>query len=1060
MKLQFKSQDFQNEAVKSVTDLFRGNKMLTSSFFLPKDDRTFDYGEFGYGNQLQLSDEALLSNLQEIQHKNKLPLSKELAQKHFSIEMETGTGKTYVYTKTIFELNRQYGFTKFIIVVPNVAIREGVYKSFEITKDHFKVEFERLPYRYFIYNSKDLSQIRQFSNSTNIEIMIINIDAFKKSENIINLPQDKLSGETSMRYIQDTNPIVIIDEPQSVDNTPKAKEAIKNLNPLCVLRYSATHREEINLLYRLTPIDAYQKNLVKQICVSSNQIEKDFNRPYIALKAVSFENGFRAKLELDIVNKNGVVSRKTVKVKPGDDLFLVSGKRELYKGYIVSGINCMEGSETVEFSNTEILRFGKAIGDINEIQLKRAQIYRTIEEHLNKELRFYSLGIKVLSLFFIDEVSKYRSSNGEKALYERMFEESYEELIKKERYAPLRAKFTQEISAVHAGYFSQDKKGVYKDTKGDTQADNDTYNTIMRDKEWLLSFECPLRFIFSHSALREGWDNPNVFQICMLIDQKSNFTTRQKIGRGLRLCVNQKGERVEDKDINVLHVMVNEKFSEFVSTLQKELEADLGYQFGTLEMTQLIGRYYQEVRYISAKIDSSLAQNMVKTLTEQAMINDMGQIQPEKLPFLTAELDSILSNEFSSTECQEIIKKVQEKIEKGESVRVESLQEIEYIKEVTEEKEVSAQEAQEIIEDLRAKQLLNAKGQITDTLKVQLQAGTLDLDERFSKGQKRAVLQAIESSQAMPVIRNAANEVRVKFKKQITASPEFLSLWEKINKKTTYRIECDQEKLLQFLINELSKMPPIFEPKIDTITSRLDVKHQGIKSTQESIRYIKLPHLLQNVPDILTNLASTCDLKFAQVFEILQKSNRLEDFLKNPQDFFEKTSEIIKKIRHKQMIEGIKYLKLADQEYSLQECFDNEELIADLEKTALQSNKSVYDHVIYESKVEKNFAENLENDPEVILFFKLPNSFKIKTPIGSYTPDWAVFLERDNVKKFYFVLETKGSKDKLDLRLKEWIKIKCAKAHFSALETSITFNENPMTNWWTEKENLLDKTIR
>ncbi|WP_254473058.1 hypothetical protein [Bartonella sp. B1098] len=297
-----------------------------------------------------------------------------------------------------------------------------------------------------------------------------------------------------MRYIQDTNPIVIIDELQSVDNTPKAKEAIASLNPLCVLRYSATHRDEVNLLYRLTPVDAYQKGLVKQICVSSNQIEQDFNRPYIALKSVSQENGFKARLELDVAGKDGTVSHKTMTVKPGDDLYLVTVGRDFYKGYVVSGINCMEGDEEVEFSDTEDIKFGQAIGDVNEMQLKRTQIYRTIETHLDKELRLFPLGIKVLSLFFIDEVAKYRSSDGEKALYEHIFKECYEELIVQEKYAPLRNKFAQDMMAVHDGYFSQDKKGVYKDTKGDSQADDDTYNTIIRDKKWLSIFCMPLTF--------------------------------------------------------------------------------------------------------------------------------------------------------------------------------------------------------------------------------------------------------------------------------------------------------------------------------------------------------------------------------------------------------------------------------------------------------------------------------------------------------------------------------------------------------------------------------------
>jgi len=529
----------------------------------------------------------------------------------FCVEMETGTGKTYVYTKSIFEMNRRFGFTKFIIVVPSVAIREGVYKSLQITAEHFGAHYDNVPCRYFIYDSKKISDVRQFATSGNIEIMIINIDAFKKAENIINQAQDKLNGETAMRYIQHTNPIVIIDEPQSVDNTPKAKEAIASLNPLCVLRYSATHREKINLLYRLTPVDAYQMGLVKQICVSSNSITNDFNKPYIMLKSVSNEKGFRAKLEIDVQAKNGTVSRKTVTAKPGDDLFILSGRRELYDGYALAGIDCTPGCEGVEFANTESVKLGKAIGGVDENILKRAQIRRTIEAHFDKELRYLEKGIKVLSLFFIDEVAKYRTIDGAPGIYAEMFEECYLELLEKPKYAELKRRFTVDVNSVHNGYFSQDKKGVYKNTRGDTQADDDTYNTIMRDKEWLLSFECPLRFIFSHSALKEGWDNPNVFQVCTLIEQKSAFTCRQKIGRGLRLCVDQQGNRIEDRDVNILHVMANESFAEFADTLQREIEQETGVKFGVLQLSLFVGQTYTEEIVQQKSVDESDAEMLI-----------------------------------------------------------------------------------------------------------------------------------------------------------------------------------------------------------------------------------------------------------------------------------------------------------------------------------------------------------------------------------------------------------------------------------------------------------------
>ena len=348
MKLKFKNQNFQTDAVNAVVDLFIGQEKTQSTFSVMDDRQTTFLNELGQGNALYIDQETLTANMHAVQKRNSLPLTDIAGNMQFCIEMETGTGKTYVYTKTIFELHRKYGFTKFVIVVPSVAIREGVYKSFQVTQEHFGLQYDNVPCRYFIYSSAKLSDVRQFATSSNIEVMIINIDAFKKAENIINQAQDRLNGETAMGFIQNTHPIVIIDEPQSVDNTPKAKEAIATLNPLCVLRYSATHREKINLLYRLTPVDAYQMGLVKQIAVSSNQVAGGFNQAYVRLLSVSNEKGFKAKVELDVKGKTGVVTRKTATIKPGDDLFLLSGQRDLYEGYTVAGIDCTPGYEHIE----------------------------------------------------------------------------------------------------------------------------------------------------------------------------------------------------------------------------------------------------------------------------------------------------------------------------------------------------------------------------------------------------------------------------------------------------------------------------------------------------------------------------------------------------------------------------------------------------------------------------------------------------------------------------------------------------------------------------------------
>ena len=745
MKLKFKNQNFQTDAVNAVADLFKGQEILRSTFEITPDRQiSLMQNDFGIGNLMSISSDQLNNNMHEIQKRNNLPLSHlwtdlissqtnetvavgadiirpnehDRQTPQFCIEMETGTGKTYVYTKTIFELNKRYGFSKFIIVVPSVAIREGVYKSFEVTKEHFQNQYDNVPYDYFIYNSSKLNEVRYFAVSGNIQIMIINIDAFKKSENIINQVQDKLNGETAMRYIRDTNPIVIIDEPQSVDNTPKAKEAIASLNPLCVLRYSATHREKINLLYRLTPVDAYQMGLVKQICVSSNSIENDFNKPYIKLLSVSHDNGFRAKLEIDVMNKSGSVSRKSITVKPNDDLYILSGGRELYEGYAIAGIDCTPGTENIEFSNTEYVALGKAIGTVDENLLKEAQIRRTIQAHLDKELRYTEKGIKVLSLFFIDEVKKYRTADGKKGIYAEMFESCYNELINKPKYAPLKKQFTADTSSIHNGYFSQDKKGLFKDTKGNTLADYDTYNTIMKDKEWLLSFDCPLRFIFSHSALKEGWDNPNVFQVCTLIEQKSTFTCRQKVGRGLRLCVNQDGERIEDKNINILHVMANESFAEFANTLQKEIEEETGVKFGVLQISLFSGLKYTETKTVEKTITAEQAQKAVEVLKQSGIISHEGK--PEN----TAKETKQIEMPAELTPIKEEVIKI---IETAETIDSTVLEGVTYTETVTEEKEVTYDDAQELMQHFENKGYVNKSGKIKDTMKNALLTGTLDL---------------------------------------------------------------------------------------------------------------------------------------------------------------------------------------------------------------------------------------------------------------------------------------------------------------------------------------------
>lgn len=606
MKIKFNHDlEFQNEAISSIVDIFEGQPRKNGTFTVENYNHQQRITEidFGISNKILLSKEDILKNIQEIQLRNGLKqtdLLKKTAngiELDFTIDMETGTGKTYVYLKTIMELNRNYGFSKFIIVVPSIAIKEGVYKSFKMTESDFREIYDNEPYEYFDYDSNNLEQVRNFTISSNIQIMIINIQAFNKNftkkglGNIIHRENDRLSGNKPIELIEATNPFVIIDEPQSVINTNNAKKAVRSLNPLCMIRYSATHREKVNLMYKLDAIDAYQKKLVKQIEVASIEGKDDHNSPYIKLISVDNKRSpITAKVEIDVMDK-GNLKRKTFTIRQGDDLFDKSGGRDLYSGYIINDIFCGQGNEYIDFtSNSAIITLGNFIGGIDDDIIKRTQIRKTIEEHLNKELRLNKEGVKVLSLFFIDKVVNYRVYNKDGTIlngrYAKWFEEEYRQLLSKPKYNKLLndEDIEQHIRNSHNGYFAKDNKGKIKDSKtGNSKDDEDTYNLIMKDKEKLLSFDSKLRFIFSHSALKEGWDNPNVFQICTLNETNSVIKKRQEIGRGLRLAVRQDGTRTEGFDINTLTVMANESYEDFASGLQHEYEKDAGIKFGFIK---------------------------------------------------------------------------------------------------------------------------------------------------------------------------------------------------------------------------------------------------------------------------------------------------------------------------------------------------------------------------------------------------------------------------------------------------------------------------------------------
>lgn len=578
MKLTFEPNlDYQQAAIKAVTKLFEGQ---------PHDDSAIEFalteqGQLDFtnaiGNRLVISEEQIFSNLSEVQSQNEIPISSGLQGMHFSIEMETGTGKTYVYLRTVYELNRQYNFKKFVIVVSSIAIREGVLKNLQITHEHFQTLYDNVPLHFQVYDSTKVSALRGFATGDNIEVLVINIDSFAKDENIINKPNDKLNGREPIMFIQSVNPIVIVDEPQNME-TDKRSSAISKLNPLCTLRYSATHRNRYNLVYSLNPVKAYDLGLVKQIEVDSVMEENSANGAFVSLETITAaKTKVTAKISIQVNDKEGVKT-KSVIVRAGDDLYKLSNEREIYKdGYIIEEIDA--ANDCISLSNGSVLYKGQTQGALTD-EVMRFQIRRTVEEHLKKELKYRDKGIKVLSLFFIDKVANYRSydaaGNPQQGKFAVWFEEIYQELIKLPAYNSLNK---VSVEKVHNGYFSQDKKGNLKDTNGETQADDDTYNLIMKDKEKLLDIENPLRFIFSHSALREGWDNPNVFQICTLNETKSDIKKRQEIGRGLRLAVNQDGIRLYDRNINRLTVIANESYNDFAKALQQEIETDCGVEF-------------------------------------------------------------------------------------------------------------------------------------------------------------------------------------------------------------------------------------------------------------------------------------------------------------------------------------------------------------------------------------------------------------------------------------------------------------------------------------------------
>jgi type III restriction enzyme len=883
--------------------------------------------------------------------------------------METGTGKTYVYLRTIFELNQLYGFKKFIIVVPSVAIREGVTSSIKLMRDHFKGLYNNVAFDDFIYQSKDLSRVRQFAMNSEVQIMVINIQAFqkdagenvdyntlteeqKKRLNVIHQEQDKMSGRRPIEYIQATNPILIIDEPQSVDNTLKSQNAIRNLNPLFCLRYSATHINPYNLLYQLDPIRAYDLRLVKQIEVVDASNGQDYNQTFVRLDSVFYPAGAKtpqAKLTIFEDTPNGT-KEKQIKVKHGTDISNHTN-RSGYEGYLVTNINAEPGNEYIEFQNGAVIKLFQESGGMSDERMK-SQIEQTVEAHFAKEKKLKGKGIKVLSLFFIDHVKSYRSyddyGNPQKEKLAQWFEEAYTTISNKPMYKGLIPYSAEEV---HDGYFSADtKKGKVVellDTSGNTAKDDEVYELIMRDKERLLDPDVPLRFIFSHSALKEGWDNPNVFQICTLREMGTDRERRQTIGRGLRLPVNKDGDRIYDDQINRLTVIANETFESFAKGLQSDIEAAIdpngGFKFGRVPKIAFTPLLNPEGTAYLTQEESESVWGMV---AEQGIIDNYGDFTAKFQPD---------SPDFS-----------------------------------------------------------------------------LNLREPYDKIEE-PIINRMRKFLPRDFVQNARERRTIRYNKRIELNPDFKELWNKISQKTRYSVEFDTKQLIERASAKIKNMAEIKAVQIEITKRDLEITESGLDGGRITSNRTHIVSNKQPLPDILAFLQRETELTRATLVEILKASGRLKDFTINPQAFMTETAKLINRALHELIIDGIKYEPIPGQFYEMRlfEIQEVEEYLTRLYQVQSKDNRTPYDYIAYDSGTEEEVAKLLDGDERVKFFCKLPRWFKVATPLGDYNPDWAVVVE--DSQKLYLVRETKSTLDRDKRRESENKKVDCGKAHFKAI---------------------------
>ena len=1001
MKLKFKIQPYQTNAVEAVLDCFAGQ---------PKAARQSYRVDPGRGQQARLEEEgfknadfapavALLQNIQDVQKRQNLNISPSLrdfrrhdgkpmpasyrpgADLNLDIEMETGTGKTYVYIKTMFEMHKRFGWSKFIVMVPSVAIREGVKKSFEVTAEHFLESYGKRA-RFFIYNSKRLHELESFSSDSGINVMIVNTQAFAakgKDQRRIYMELDDFQSRRPIDVIKANRPILILDEPQKMEGKATL-EALPKFNPLFILRYSATHRTVHTKVHRLDAVDAYNRKLVKKIAVRGIQTRGlAGTNAYLYLEGIEISRHAPvARIDMEVKLKSGQIKRQLKRLRFGDDLFVASGELDEYRGFTISQIDAL--ADTVEFTNGEVLKAGEATGDVTEGDIRRIQIRETIKAHFDKEKQLFGQGIKVLSLFFIDEVAKYRdySRDDEKGEYARIFEEEYA-LLRDEYLSELvldneaYRKYLDGIatSATHKGYFSIDKKRKLADPKiiargerAGLSDDVDAYDLILKDKERLLSFEEPTRFIFSHSALREGWDNPNVFVMCMLKHSDNTISRRQEVGRGLRLSVNQKGDRIDHPsivhDVNVLNVVASESYKEFVGGLQSEIVETLSSRPRQATEAYFTGKVLEKD---GEQIDVTPA--MAKQIYRYLLKNDYSD-----------DSDQITTEYHDAKEAGTL-------------------------------------------------------AELPDELKPYADSVFTLINSVFST----AELPKVDDGR-----KPKTNPLNDNFKKQ-----EFKELWARINHKAVYRVEFETPELiakcvnaldshlritpLQFTIEGGEQTGSISKDELETGSSfeKTETRTEFGQSVQSKVKY-----------DLVGNLASNTQITRETAASILGgiQDSVYSQFKQNPEHFIAEASRIIKEQKAAMVIEQLRYDAINDRYET--DIFTANQTGQDFSRATRKLKKHVYDYVIADSKIEERFADDLDAANEVVVYAKLPRGFLIPTPVGDYDPDWAISFKQGSVKHIYFVAETKGTMSSIKLREIEKNKIECARKFFDEIADKAT----------------------